>query len=293
MSPRILAGLLGSAVLAAAPLWPAAASRPAPRLKLAVLPCTNIETTFRKFQPLLAHLESAAGLVVTLVVPGDFAEFETTLANDQVDFALQDPHTYRQVSRLLDDTSLLQTRALDGTTRQSGVVVVRRDSGITDLVQLRGRSVMFGPRISSPKWIAAKLLFESKGIAVDRDVKGVAGGCCEDIAFAVSVRSVDGGVICDHFLGQHPARQKDLGVDPDSLLVIGRTPPVPTRIFAARRGVPPAVIAAMTRALLQLDPDNPQHAGILASAEIRGFLRTTGAEYLRELARPAAPGHPR
>ena len=57
-------------------------------------------------------------------------------------------------------SSLLQTRALDGTTRQSAVVVVRRDSGVLELAQLRGKTVMFGPRTSSPKWVAARLLFE-------------------------------------------------------------------------------------------------------------------------------------
>jgi len=288
MSARVLLGLLASTVLAAAPLEAGAGVVPDPeaRLKLAVLPCTNIETTFKKFHPLLTYLKSATGLTVTLAVPADLAEFETATANGQLDFALQDPHSYRELSRLFDDASLLQTRALDATTRQSAVVVVRRDSGVSDLAQLRGSTVMFGPRSSSPKWIAARLLFESRGISVDRDLKGANGGCCEDIAFAVSVSSVDAGVICDHFLGQHSARQKDLGVDPGTLKVIARTPAFPTRIFAARKGVSAAVITAVQRALLQLDPAHPGHAGILASAEIRGFLRVTRAAYLERLKQP-------
>ena len=213
-------------------------------------------------------------------------------ANGQLDFALQDPHTCRQLSHLFDDASLLQTRALDGTTRQSAVVVVRRDSGLGDPEELRGRTVLFGPRTSSPKWIAAQLFFESRGLRVGRDLKGVNGGCCEDIAFAVSVRAVDAGVICDHFLRQHGVRQKDLGVDPASLAVIGRTPAFPTRIFAARKGVPAVAITSITRALVRLDPGDPSHAGILASAEMRGFLRTTKTEYLEALAGPAPPGRP-
>jgi len=290
MSARILAGLLASTVLAAVPLAPGAEPRPGPHLRLAVLPCTNIERTFRKLHPLLTYLKSATGLTVTLSVPGDLPEFETSAANGQLDFALQDPHTYRQLSSLFDDASLLQTRALDATTRQSAVVVVRRDSGVSDLAGLRGKTVMFGPLASSSKWVAARLLFEARGLRVDRDLKRVNGGCCEDIAFAVSVKAVDAGVICDHFLGLHSARQKDLGVDPSSLTVIGRTPAFPTRIFAARRGVPPDAIAAITRALLHLDPADPAHARILASAEMRGFQRTTRAEYLERLADPAPRG---
>ncbi len=289
MSARLLAGLLASTVLAGS-LGSGASSEQGSRLRLAVLPCTNIEATFKKFHPLLAYLKAATGLTITLVVPADFTEFDASTTNGRVDFALQDPHTFQQLSHLFDEASLLQTRALDGATSQFGVVVVRRDSGVSDLEQLRGRTVMFGPRTSSPKWIAAKLLFESRGIRIDRDLKGLHGGCCEDIAFAVAVKVVDAGVTCEHFLGLHSSRQKDLGVDPSALMVVGRTPSFPTRIFAARKGLSAGVITAITRALLQLDPANAEHMAILGSAEIRGFVSTTEAEYLRGLTQSASSG---
>jgi len=274
----------------AAPLGSGTVSPAGASLSVAVLPCTNIEASFEKFQPLFAYLKSSTGFKVTLVVPADLAEFEAATRNGQTDFALQDPHTFQELSHLFDDASLLQTRALDGTTSQSAVVVVRRDSGIRELGQLVGKTVMFGPRVSSPKWIAARLLFESSGIDVDRDLKVLNGGCCEDIAFTVVIKSVAAGVICDHFLGLHGARQKDIGVDPGALTVLGRTTPLPTRIFAARKGVPAEVVRAVTRALLDLDPADPGHAGILAGAEIGGFLKTTEADYLEGFTRAVSRG---
>jgi phosphonate transport system substrate-binding protein len=292
MSARILAGLFGIALAATGAPGARPAAAPEGPLRLAVLPCTNIETTFLKFHPLLAHLKATTGLEVQLVVPASLAEFEAAAANGQLDFALQDPHTFAATAPLFVEASLLQTRGLDGTTRQSAVVVVRRDSGVRDVADLRGRTVLFGPRTSSPKWVAARLLFESRGLAVSRDVKAVNGGCCEDIAFEVALRAVDAGVVCDHFLAQHVPRQKDLGVDPASLRVVGRTSAVPTRIFAARRGVPARVVAAVTRALLRLDAASPELARAMASAEVRGFLRTTRAEYLRELSRTAPTVRP-
>jgi ABC-type phosphate/phosphonate transport system substrate-binding protein len=213
-------------------------------------------------------------------------------AHGRIDFALQDPHTFRQVSHLFDTGALLQMRSLDDSTNQQGVLVVRRDSGLTDPAQLRGRTVMFGPRTSSPKWVAARLLFESRGVAVDSDLKVMNGGCCEDIAFAVSARSVDAGVVCDHFLGAHSVRQKELGVASDALAIIGRTPSVPTRVLAPRKGVTAEVVTAVTRALLELDPANPAHAGMLERAEFRGFVRTTEAEYLKGLGGPKPRGRP-
>jgi phosphonate transport system substrate-binding protein len=292
MTARVATGLLAAALLGASPTAPGDAAGAGTPLRLAVLPCEDIETTFIKFHPLVVYLESATGLALRLTVPGAIAEFETSTANGAIDFALQDPHVYRKLSHLFDDVSLLQARALDGTTRQSAVVIVRRDSGVRDLAGLRGKTVMFGPVTSSPKWVAAKALFESRGLRLERDLKRVNGGCCEDIAFAVSIRAVDAGLVCDHFLARHAARQKDLGVDVSALTVIDRTPASPTRVFAARRGVAPATVASIMRALLDLDPANPAHASLLTSAEASGFLRTTRAEYLGALARPASARRP-
>lgn len=290
MNVRVVRLLLVSALLAVV-LAPAPRSAAAPPgLRLALLPCSNIETTFKKFHPLLSYLKDQTGLVVTIVVPADLAEFESLTKNGNIDFALQDPHTYLQLSRYFDGSSLVQAVALNGTMEQSGVVVVRRDSGIATLPELRGRVVMFGPRTSTPKWVAGRMLFESKGVSVDRDLQTLNGGCCEDIAFAVIVKSVDAGVICDHFLSEHAVRQKELGVEPASLQVIGRTPAFPSRILAARRSVPPASVRAVTEALLRLDSSDAGHAAILTGAELGGFKRTTERAYLAEVARSEPQG---
>jgi phosphonate transport system substrate-binding protein len=287
---RVVRLLLVPALLAVATASAARSAAAPPGLRLALLPCSNIETTFKKFHPLLSYLKEQTGLVVTIVVPADLAEFESLTKNGNIDFALQDPHTYLQLSRYFDASSLIQAVALNGTMEQSGVVVVRRDSGIAALPELRGRTVMFGPRTSTPKWVAGRMLFESKGVSVDRDLQTLNGGCCEDIAFAVVVKSVDAGVICDHFLSQHAVRQKELGVQPESLQILGRTPAFPTRIFAARRAVPPASVRAVTEALLRLDTKIAEHAAVLMSAELGGFKRTTESAYLAEVARSEPKG---
>ena len=290
MGARTLAGLLASTVLAAALVGSEVTSQPGSSLRVAVLLCTNVEASFRKFHPLFEYLESRTGFEMKLVVPADLPEFETMTRNGEVDFALQDPHTYERLSPLYEDSSLLQTRGLDGSIFQAAAVIVRRDSGLRELRQLVGRTVMFGPRVSSPKWIAARHLFESAGIDVDRDLKHVNGGCCEDIAFTVMIRSVDAGVICDHFLDENGAQHEDLGVQPDHLAVIGHTGPLPTRVFAARKGVPKDVVGAITRALLELDHADDAHTEILARAEIGGFFRTTRADYLEGLGPSGAEG---
>jgi phosphonate transport system substrate-binding protein len=282
MKRRLFLSVLTASVASAA-LWAGALPRETP-FSIAVLPCTDIEATFRRFHPLIEYLKQSAGVAVRLVVPRDLAEFEALLRNGQVDAALQDPHTYARLAHYFDGSTLLGTVGTDGRTVQAGVLVVRKDSGVTRPAQLRGRAVMFGPRTSTAKWVAARMLFDSEGIDPDRDLKIVNGGCCEDIAFVVAIRSVDAGVICEHFMNQREARQGELGLDADALRIIARTPAFPMRAFAARQGAPAAVVAAVIDALLRLNPRVPDQGRILSSAEISGFRRASEAEYLQQAA---------
>jgi hypothetical protein len=59
--------------------------------------------------------------------------------------------------------------------------------------------------------------------------------------------------------------------------------PLPTRILAARKGVPEDVVGVIIRALLDLDPADDAHPEILARAEIGGLFRTTRTNYLEGL----------
>jgi phosphonate transport system substrate-binding protein len=289
MRRPVLRSLLAAVSCTTILLATGAGGAPDSRLALAVLPCTDVEATFRKFYPLLHYLKQSAGVTVRLVVPADVGEFQAWLDHGQVDLAVQDPHTYARLARYFDASTLLWTVAPDGTTTQTGVVVVRQDSAVTEVSQLRGRKVLFGPRASTSKWVAARLLFEAAGIDVERDLHAANGGCCEDIAFAVSLRSVDAGVVCDHSLRRHEARQRGLGVDPRGLRVIARTRAFPSRLLAARRGAPGDAVGRVIAALLRLDASVTAHAGILAAAEVLGFRRVSEQEYLRPIG-PVAIG---
>ena len=256
------------------------AGKPIKYYNLAILPCNNIEITFKKFYPLISYLKRETGFDLRLIVPANFEEYENSLKSGSLDFVLQEPHTYIMLSDYFNQHDLLRTITIDGATTQSGVVIVRQDSHIKNIQDLKGKTVMFGPKSSTTKWFAAKLLFEKNGINIDNDLKNYSnGGCCEDIAFAVYLKSIDAGVVCDHFLEEHEEKQKDLGVEAGKLTVIGRTMPVQARIFAARKGVEGDIVAKVDQALLKLDKTNPEQARILFPGEIGGFQKANDKDY--------------
>ncbi len=249
-------------------------------MNIAILPCTDIVMTFKKFHPLVTYLTQKTELPIRLIVPENLAKFETSLNNGEIDFTLQDPHTFLKMSDLFDKDSLLRALNLEGGTTQAGVIIVRKDSGIHNVTDLKGKTVMFGPKFSASKWLAGKLLLEENGMNIEKDLKAyLNGGCCEDIAFNVYLKAVDAGVVCDHFAGEHADKQKELGIDVSKLMTIARTKDVPMKVFGARKGVDKETIIKIKQALLNLDRHNPEHMKILQQAELGGFQKYSDGDF--------------
>jgi phosphonate transport system substrate-binding protein len=249
-------------------------------ITIAILPCKDVVMTFKKFHPLVTYLKQETGLDIRLVVPKDSVEFERDLKNGDIDFAFQDPYTYVRLADLYNKADLLGALTREGTRVQSGVVIVRKDSGTNKLEDLRGKTVMFGPKLSATTWVVAKLLFEQRGIDIDKDLKAYSNGtCCEDIAFNVYLKKVDAGVVCDHFLEEHSEKQQELGIDANEIVIIDRTRLIPTNVFAASRAVSKDIINTINQALLRLDKEKSAHTKLLYPAELGGFEKSRDKDY--------------
>ncbi|MBT8338844.1 MAG: phosphate/phosphite/phosphonate ABC transporter substrate-binding protein [Desulfatitalea sp.] len=243
---------------------------------IAIYPCTDAVSSFKKFHPLIAYLSARTGFTFRLSHPKRACIYEKDIRNGKVDFVMQDPHVYLELNHLYDPSSVLQTLNQDGTLLQRAVVIVRKDSGLYSLGALKGKTVMFGPLSSTAKWVAAKFLFEEKGIHIDTDLwEYVNGGCCEDMAFNVYLKAVDAAVICEHFLRNERQNSLELGVDLTKLRVVDRTRPVPTKVFAAAKQTPPEIIDVVVQALISLDARDMTHRAILEAGELGGFKKTT------------------
>jgi phosphonate transport system substrate-binding protein len=249
-------------------------------LTIAMFPCTDVVMSLKKFHPLVTYLKQETGLDIEFIVPKDSVKFERAIKNGNIDFAFQDPNIYVKSADLYDKNTLISALTGKGSTSQSGVVITRKDSGINKVEDLRGKTVMFGPKLSAARWVAARMLFEGSGINIDKDLKAYSnGGCCEDVAFNIYLKAVDAGVVCDHFLKEHSGKQKELGVDTKQIVVVCGTRSVPTRVFAARQEVSDDIVTRVNQALLRLDKNKPAHAKILHRAELGGFQRSKDGDY--------------
>ena len=249
-------------------------------ITIAILPCFDIVMTYKKFHPLFTYLEKQTGYEIRMAIQTDISEFELAVRNGDIDFSLQDPHTYVSLAELYNADALLGTRSLKGSTTRRGVIIVRRDSGIKEVADLRGKTVMFGPKQSIVKWIAAKKFFEENGIDIDKDLRGYRNGrCCEDIAFYVYLRAVDAGAVCRHFVEEYSNEEDGLGIEMDDLVVIAETDLMPTRVFAASKMIGDDIANRVIEVLLHMDHTDPVQSDILKRAELGGFEKARDGDY--------------
>lgn len=242
------------------------------RIRIAVLPCSDEVQTITKFSLLMKYLQAETGFELELSVSSSTAHFDNSVKNGDFDFVLQDPNTYVAYARFLQPASLLSALNGDGEAVQQGAIIVRKDRGIRNIENLRGKDVMFGNELSATKWTAARELLEKHGLDVEKDLRNrTVGGCCEDIAFNVYLGAVDAGMVCAHFISENSGKQKELGIDMDALMVVGLTRLVPERVFAAHRRTEQAVVEKIVGALLGLEKNDPEMGKILSRAELGGF----------------------
>lgn len=261
-------------------------------IRIAILPCRDVVTTYVKFQPLARYLKQEIGGEISILVPKDFVEFERAINEGKADFGFQLPYSYVRLSHLYNRNGLLKALTCEGEIGHRGVIVVRKDSGISKVEDLRGRVMLFGPKLSALRWVAVRLLLEEKGIDLDRDLKGYAHGkCCESIALNLYLKAVDAGVLCDcsfHDLVEQKEIEEE-GMDPGQLITIGKTRPIPNWVLAARKDVDMETLTEVNSALLKLDKKDPRHKRILEGAELGGFIKAKDEEYnvVRELIKQA------
>lgn len=119
-----------------------------------IVPQLPPAATFSRWAPLLEKVGQKAGLCFDLVIPDSISAFEAVLWNGKTDFAFSNPYHEVVAKKRKGYVPLL----IDSRTRLSGLVVVRSDSAIENVQQLKGKEVAF----PSPNAFAASLLIRAE-----------------------------------------------------------------------------------------------------------------------------------
>jgi phosphonate transport system substrate-binding protein len=229
----------------------------------AVVPQYTVTHVYRSWRPVLAELERSTGHSFKLLVYPSFRAFETDYLNGVPDFVYFNP--YHQVLGYKAQGYLPLVR--DGKRKLTGIIVVRKDSGIDSIAQLEGKNIAFpAPNAFAASLYMRALLQEKEGLNFNaRYVHSHS----NSYRHVYSSKTAAAGGVMSTLIRQPTAVR-------DALKVIYRTPDYPPHPIAVHPRVPATVRAVVTKALRAMQhTTNGQRllAGIQMSQPVRADYR--------------------
>lgn len=133
-------------------------------LTLGVFPRRNAQITFKLFSPLTDHLSSELGRPVHLDISNNFETFWQKLTSGKFDLIHCNQYHYL-VAQKDFGFEIIGTNAEFGKTTIAGSIIVRKDSGIESLADLKGKKILFGGGPSAMQsYIVATYLLRQAGL---------------------------------------------------------------------------------------------------------------------------------
>ncbi len=206
-------------------------------------------------------------------------------------FALVSPAQYAALSKPADFSVVAIAGESADAASRTAKIVVRADSELQSISQLRDKVVAFGPAEDSRTFFAAMVLLESEGVSrnqLKRQIIPVPGsllhlGKPEEIARSVASGSAAAGVLDDSYWRRLPERGVGDELARASFRVIGETMALPDRVVL---GSPKVDAETVQKTKDFLFAAGKKHGSALAEIRLGGYAPATDAdvENMRRLA---------
>jgi phosphonate transport system substrate-binding protein len=264
------------------------------KYELIVSPCGKRSIMFSKFRGVSDYLSKNTGLKIELFVPRNFEEFATKLKEQKATFLYIDPAIYLEVCDLIDPNNLYVflcgfIDAYKGKPVETGCIIARADRNIKTMNDVKGKHVIFGPRGSATKWIAARKLIEDHGIDPKNDLAAYRhGGTCTDIVLDIFHGKADVGCVrtlmCP--LCNRSKYYGHSGIDTSELSHVAKTDPVAAGVFTCTRGTDHRDMKKALDALTRLSRLDLQERQAFPADIRHGFVQVNERDFddLRKLA---------
>lgn len=271
---RIFYFLLATILLLQLPLPSGAAATPdKPLIRFGVIPRYNPLVMYKRYQPIMDYLTAQTPYRFELKISKDYPEAVRFLQQGVTQISSLGDVTFAEASLAYQAIPILKPLNKDGIPFYRSAIIVRADSPLKDIKELRGKSVAFGsPHSTSGNLIPRYLLWDN-GIGL-RDLKSFENLQHHDaVAKAILKGQYDAGAVKDVVAEKYR---------PHGLRILAWSAPIPAVPLVVRTDTPPGVVTAITGALLKLDRNNPAHKAIMKTWDDEfcyGFAPAAIADY--------------
>ena len=252
---------------------PAPSGEAKPVVRFGVISRYNPAVIYEEFQPVMDYLTDLTPYRFELKLGKTYEDAVRFLEQGATQIASLGPVTYLEAHARFGAVPILRSRNANGDPFYRSIIVVRQDSDVKALADLRGRSFCFPSPHSTSGNLFGRYALQQAGIPL-RDLGEYTNLKHHDqVAKAVLAGKYEAGAVKDIVAYRYESR---------GLRILHVSDPIPSVPVVVRADVSPAFVGAVKRALLGLDPENPDHRKMMAgwNEEFKyGFVEAADADY--------------
>lgn len=218
-------------------------------LKFGFTPVLSEAEMREEFQPLMVYMIKSTGIEVTLYIAKSYGDLRDQMEAGKVDIGSFSPFAY--VDAVTGGKiKIIAQSILDYSAFYKGLIITRKDSGITGLADLKGKRFAFVDPKSASGYVYPRAMLIEKGFDPDKFFKEtVFSGGHDKVILAVLDGKVEAGAIYDGAL----AIAKGKGLKTEDLTTIASTDPIPHDAIVVRSDLNDVTTLKIQKALIDLE----------------------------------------
>jgi phosphonate transport system substrate-binding protein len=244
-----------------------------PVVRFGVIPRYNPMIMYRSYQPLMDYLTESTPYRFELKLSRDYTEAVRFLQQGETHITSLGDVTYVEARQGFGAVPILKPLNSQGQAFYTSIIIVREDSPIRKMADLKGKSFAFSSYHSTSGNLIPRYYLLKHGISLF-DLGSYTNLDSHDaVAKAVLKGKVDAGAVKDVVAQRH----KEHG-----LRFLAVSDPIPSVPIVVRKDAPPELVAAVKKALLAIDPADPAQQQRMKNwdPEFRnGFVEASEADY--------------
>ncbi|MCZ6779975.1 MAG: phosphate/phosphite/phosphonate ABC transporter substrate-binding protein [Acidobacteriota bacterium] len=247
-------------------------------LRIAFIAYQNPDQLIEDVRPVVAYLEETLKVSVKYFAATDYAGIVEALRNETADVGFMGPLQYVLAHQEAGAYPILG-EIYNGSPNYVSRIFVRKDSGIDNLKDLRGKTIAFVDPISSSGYMYPLRIFRKAGL-VENSEDGqkffkkiyFAGGDEQAIRAALN-NFVDAAGIGQYSYNLLRPEERD------EMKFIAESEKIPSHCVVVRKGLDKQTASGLQEALLALN-DGPRHSLLKYLYNVGGYVKVTHEDYL-------------
>jgi len=244
---------------------------------IGLIPEMNVFRQQERFRPLMAYLARKTGVKVNITILSRYGNVIEKFASERMDGAFFGSFTGALAIEKLGVEPIARPVNLDGGSTYQGYIFVRRDSGIKDVKDMRGKKMAFVEKATTAGFVFPVAYLKQNGVPDFKKYfsEYYFAGSHDASIHAVLDRKADIGAakhsIYDRLRKAEPRVDKEL-------VILAQSSKVPSNGLCVRKGLDKNIIGKLKEALLNIDKD-PEGKAVLEKFGAIKFIPTTVADY--------------